>query len=419
MNLDLKKALYNYLMDPKNPLYNFTLGKVYEDMGHTSAAASFYIRTGEFSSEFDGNDLLSYEALLRLALCFEHQGSRVFTTKGILLRAISLMPERPEGYFLLARMYETCKEWQEGYTFAIMGENLKDTEPKEKLITNVEYPGKYGLTFERAITGWWIGLWDESMNIFRKFRDNPNIQWNYSAIAKNNLLNLEGQTLWRASLTYNDSNYEHLKIKFPGAENIEKNYSQCYQDMFVLTMLNGKTNGKYLEIGCADPFVTNNTVLLEKSFGWTGFSIDFEQSEINKYADVRNTKAICADARKINYQELLKDEKDFDYLQVDCDPAIATYNVLLKIPFETHKFAVITFEHDHYFEEKSDVRKKSRKYLESHGYELVAADIAPDNYCSHEDWWVHPDLVDKNIIEKMKNISSKPKRGDKYMLGRI
>ena len=93
--------------------------------------------------------------------------------------------------------------------------------------------------------------------------------------------------------------------------------------------------------------------------------------------------------------------------------------MLLKIPFETRKFAVITFEHDYYFEENSDVRRKSRKYLESHGYELIASNIALDNHNPYEDWWVHPDLVDKTLIEKMKNVSDNPKRADKYMFGRI
>jgi hypothetical protein len=415
MNKNLNDALFNYLMDPKNPSYNFILGKVYEDMGHTAAAASFYIRTGEFATEFDGNELLTYEALLRLALCFEHQGSRVFTTKGILLRAISLMPNRPEAYYLLARMYEYCKEWQESYTFAILGENVKDSE--EKLITNVEYPGKYALTFERAMTAWWIGLWDESMYLFKELIKDPNIQWNFMTVAKNNIANLMS-TIWKSDLIYYNSYYEYLKVKFPGAIDIEKNYSQCYQDMFVLTMLNGKRNGKYLEIGCGDPFDRNNTALLEKLFGWTGISIDFNKSLLDKWLNVRKSKIVLADATKVNYNEILE-PGDYDYLQIDCDPAIITYNVLLKIPFETRKFAVITFEHDHYFEENSDVRRKSRKYFESHGYELIVSNVALDNHNPYEDWWVHPDLVDKTIIEKMKNVSDKPKRADKYMFGRI
>lgn len=420
MNTQLNTALYNYLADPKNPVYNFSLGRVYEDMGHTAAAASFYIRTGEFATEFENNELLTYEALLRLALCFERQGSRVFTTKGILLRAISLMPNRPEAYYLISRLYEMSKDWQESYTFAVMGENLP--EPKEKMISNVDYPGRYALTFERAVTAWWIGLWNESMYLFRQIKKMPNAQWNIATITGNNLINLSEKAAWQDPLTYYDSDYEHLKVKFEDASSIKQNYSQCYQDMFVLTMLNGKKFGRYLEIGCADPFFGNNTALLEKHFNWTGISIDYNQTETDKWPNQRNTthnRVICADATKVDYAQLLEGTKDWDYLQLDCDPPMVTYNTLLRIPFEKHRFAVVTFEHDYYTDEDSDVRKKSRKYLESHGYELVVDNISPNNYNPFEDWWVHPDLVDRSIIEKMKNISEKPKRADKYMMGRI
>jgi len=98
--------LANYIESPKNPMYNFQLGLWYEEQGQTAPAVSFYLRAAEFGN---GN-LLTYESLLRLALCLNRQGSRVFTVKGVLLRAISVMPNRPEGYFLLSRLYEVKKE---------------------------------------------------------------------------------------------------------------------------------------------------------------------------------------------------------------------------------------------------------------------------------------------------------------------
>ena len=413
MNIRLNNALNNYLSDPKNPLYNFTLGKVYEDEGHTAAAASFYIRTGEFASEMKDDRLLAYEALLRLGLCFEHQGSRVFTTKGILLRAISLMPERPEAYYLLARLYENSKDWQEGYTIAVLGEKL--CEPTEKLITNVEYPGKYSLTFERAVIAWSIGLWDESISLFRELKKNNDMKWEFTIATQNNLINLGN--VWKNPLTYYEHMHEHLNLKFPGSSEIERNYSQCYQDMFVLTMLKGKRSGRFLEVGCAGPYYGNNTALLEKNYEWTGFSIDIDQNSVNEFSAARPTNAICADATKVDYRELLKNDNDIDYLQLDCDPPLVTYNVLLRIPFDEHKFAVITFEHDHYNDPDSDIRTKSRKYLESLGYERVVSNIAPDDYNPYEDWWVHPDLVDRKVINKMKNLLENPKRADKYMMG--
>lgn len=417
MQENLRIALSNYISEPKNPLYNFTLGKVYEDAGHTAAAASFYIRTGEFSVEYENNTLLAYEALLRLGICFERQGSRLFTTKGVYLRAISLMPKRPEAYYLLSRTYEIARDWQECYSWACVGENI-DESNLTPLMTNVEYYGKYAFSFEKGVAGWNIGLWDESMSLFRKVKKVTRKEWAIESATENNIRNL-AHTVWKYPITYYEYLHEHLKNKFPGCTDIVHNYSQIYQDMFVLTMLNGKRGGKFLEIGCAGPYFGNNTALLEKSFEWEGTSIDFDSGAIAEFNSKRPTKTICDDATCINYEDLLKNEKDLDYLQLDCDPPLITYQVLLKIPFHKHKFAVITFEHDHYVDENSDIRNKSRKYLESMGYELVVNNIAPDDYNSFEDWWVHPDLVDRKIIEKMKCLSDAPKRGDKYMLNRL
>lgn len=39
---------------------------------------------------------------------------------------------------------------------------------------------------------------------------------------------------------------------------------QALQDEFVLTVLNNKKNGYFLEIGSYDPIIINNTYILEK-----------------------------------------------------------------------------------------------------------------------------------------------------------
>ena len=410
-NVHLNIALMNLIIDPKNPSYNFILAKCYEDLGQTASAASYYLRAAEFSID----DLLSYESLLRLALCLQRQGSRLFTVKGILLRAISLIPTRPEAYFLLSRIYETNKEWQEAYTIATIGEKLVD-DNVNKLRTDVEYPGKYGFTFEKAVVAWWIGLYDESVHLFRQLNKNPYMLDFYTNAVRINLSNF-GITNKKLIL-YDDSLYEQLRMKFTGAIDIKSNYAVYYQDMFVLTMLNGKRNGLFLEIGCGDAFYGNNTALLEKEFGWSGISIDIDENIIDNFKMYRNNKAICYDATKINYKDIL-DKDIYDYLQINCEYAPTSYLALLKIPFETHKFAVITFEHDFYIDEKSEVKEKSRKYLESYGYQLIIGDVSSDKFNSYEDWWVHPDLISNEVINKMKYIKNGVKKADEYMLNKI
>jgi len=408
--MDNNKLLY--VIDyPTDALYNFNLAKEYEDIGQLSSAISFYLRSAEFSY----NELLSYESLLRISLCLEKQGNRVYTLKGILLRAISLLPKRAEAYFILSRISEYNKEWHECYTFASIGETLI-TNSDEKLITDVGYPGHYGFIFEKAVSAWWIGLYDESIHLLRMLNNRIDILPIYSNSIKNNLNNL-GRSYKRPT-KYDKSLYNKLRYKFNGSDNIDCNYSQCYQDMFVLTMLNGKRKGKFLEIGCDDAYFNSNTALLEKEFGWIGISIDIDKNKINKFKQKRSSETICMDALKIDFKTLLKDEI-YDYLQIDCEPASTSFRVLQRIPFETCMFAVITFEHDNYCDEDKSIKEKARKYLQSYGYKIIVNNISEDKYSDFEDWFVHPDLVNNIIIEKMLCISDDTKKCDDYFLQRI
>ena len=402
--MNLQYWLDNYILDPYNPENSFQLGLRYEEQGQTASAAGYFLRSVEFGT--DTNRM--YEALLKIALCFERQTNRVFTLKGTLLRAIALLPKRPEAYFLLARVYERNKDWQECYTLSTIAYDYATDEPNT--ISDVEYPGKYGFIFEKAVTAWWIGLMDESLHLFRVLNKNHKLDYIYKISVQNNLKNLGN---WKSPIKYTKNKYQKLKYKFKNSENLKINYSQCFQDIFILSMLDGKRDGTYLEIGCADPLYGNNTALLEKEYGWTGISIDIDSQWSTKW-EQQNRKCFIENALKINYSELLKNNI-IDYLQIDCDPPSISFEVLQKIPFHTHKFAVITFEHDHYADDTQSIKDKSRKYLQSFGYELVVSNVSPEDYCDYEDWWVHPDLVDRKIINIMKATDDTIKKIDKYI----
>ena len=231
------------------------------------------------------------------------------------------------------------------------------------------------------------------------------------------ILNIEKQQ--QIYTIYNKSNYSNFKQKFQYLEDIEYNYSQCYQDMFVLAMTNGKRNGTYLEIGAGDPYSGNNTALLEKKFAWKGISVELDPNKVDYFKQHRSNSIICSDATKINYVNLL-DGLNFgyniDYLQLDCEPPSITFEVLLSIPFNKYKFGIITYEHDYCVDITKSYRDKSRRYLESQGYELIVTNIAANKTSPFEDWWAHPDLIERSVIDKMKDISEYTKQAKNYML---
>jgi hypothetical protein len=77
--------------------------------------------------------------------------------------------------------------------------------------------------------------------------------------------------------------------------------------------------------------------------------------------------------------------------------------------FDTYKFATITFEHDIYCGNYFDTQTISREIFQNRGYILVFPDVNvywAGKYEPYEDWYVHPDLVDIDLINKIKTNES-------------
>ncbi len=402
------KNLEHFVQNTESPYANFALGQEYEAQGQTGAAISFYLRTAERST----NDLQQYHALLRMALCFERQKTRDDTESVILQKAIALQPKRPEAYFLLARLYEWQKKWHDSYFVASVGCNTADFSAAP-LGTDLQYPGEYALWFQKAVAMWWVGNCDESREMMYHLKVTYRMNEMFATAVDNNLKNLGfpfTHTPYTADLC------KRMRAPWPGFDSLEKNYSQSFQDLFVLAALQGKQNGHYLEVGSAEPFKGNNTALLEKQFGWRGLSIDINQHKVEQFMAERDNWVLCADATKIDYEKIMNNfgmPIVIDYLQLDCDPPETTFEILKRIPFDTHRFAVITFEHDHYC--NATVRDASRKYLRQQGYELVVSDVAYNKLHSYEDWWVHPDLVPSDVIDRLQDTQPGIKYAPDYM----
>ena len=212
----------------------------------------------------------------------------------------------------------------------------------------------------------------------------------------------EGQ--YPNSRRYFKSDYENLKFKFVGSKKIENNYSQSMQDMFVLSILNGKSNGVYVEIGADKPRVINNSYLLESQYNWTGVSFEIEKDKVDYFNSIRKNECICADATKFDYKNLFDEReypKQINYLQLDCDPPQITLECLKKLPLEEYRFSVITFETDLYAGGQ-EVQKEQWEILSSLGYQRVVKNIKNEGN-PYEDWWVDPLVIDEDVWKQFVN----------------
>lgn len=160
--MNLNKALFNYIQDTENAEYNFNLGLEYENLGQTASAISYYLRSADRSI----NTKLAYESLVRMSFCFNMQGNRLYTVKSLLHHAITVLPKRPEAYYLLSRYEEWNKNYYEAYTLSNTALTFCDFD-LDPLKTNVEYPGKYGLIFEKAVSSYWWGKSKECRELFQ------------------------------------------------------------------------------------------------------------------------------------------------------------------------------------------------------------------------------------------------------------
>lgn len=373
--------LKKYIYDP-SPINALSLAIEYEKQDQLASAITYYL----FAAESDDTDL-QYEGLLRTALCYEKEGGRDGTVIDTLHKAMAIRPEKPEAAAELCRVYNNRKRHHEAYSLASIYLN-KGTLKKSLKNCTTEYEPKTSFLFEKAVGAWWIGYTEESRELMYNIYTLDNTR--YKNIAFTNLRSIGYP---RALNQYTRDMYPIMKQKFDGLDKIDENYAQMYQDMFVITELEGKVGGTYLEIGCAAPIMFNNTYLLEKDFDWKGIGLDIEYHHIALSRLHRKNPCINADALKINYVDLLVDmPKTIDYLQVDCEPADVSFDILKKVINESGKiFNTITFEHDSYLF-GNEVRDQCRRFLRSKGYVLTVPDVKFDESATFEDWWTHSSI---------------------------
>lgn len=182
-----------------------------------------------------------------------------------------------------------------------------------------------------------------------------------------------------------------------------------FQDDFVLSLLNHKRGGYFLDVGSAHASHCNNTYYLE-NFDWNGICIEFDSKYNSSYSG-RKCKYLNEDATKISYSNLLIENnfpKEIEYLSLDIDEL--SYNVLQILPFDEYKFKVITIEHDFYLH-GGLYRDKQREILLKNGYMLLCEDVLVEQSGSNppkttvepfEDWWIKSEFFTNELIERVK-----------------
>lgn len=178
--MNIENLVIDLSKDPFNPDLNFDLAEEYLSLNQTASAVSFYLRCAEYSGNANPK---AYTSLLRMAHCFEDQTGREYSVSNCLLQALAYDDTRPEAYFKLSQYHEKAGNWQEAYTFAVVG--LGWAEQSEPLPADLAYYGKYCLLFQRYIAAWWIGRKDESIQGLKSLSEFDMAQMYKDAVAYN------------------------------------------------------------------------------------------------------------------------------------------------------------------------------------------------------------------------------------------
>jgi hypothetical protein len=174
--------LTQFATNVDKPEYNFKAGIYYFEQGHTAPAKSYFLRCAERTDD----KLLAYEALIYGYLCYKEQKIRDETAKSLIMHALCLLPERPEARWLMSVFYEQKQLWMYSYYHAIQGLKYND-QNFEPLKYYKDYPGKIGLLFQKAISGYWWGKNDECKEVFLDLWNNYQLNDIYKQNVRDNL----------------------------------------------------------------------------------------------------------------------------------------------------------------------------------------------------------------------------------------
>jgi FkbM family methyltransferase len=193
--------------------------------------------------------------------------------------------------------------------------------------------------------------------------------------------------------------------------------------LFVLSRLNYKRNGYFVEFGATNGIDLSNTWLLEKEFGWNGILaepakiwhqeleknrhchiecraiwrksneilsfIEMSTAELSTLSSFKNKeshsrKGITYEVETISLLDLLNKYNApqlIDYLSIDTEGS--ELSILNEFDFEHYRFRVITVEHN----SSNQSGKRINRLLVSKGYKQVMQDIS-----AFDDWYILEEL---------------------------
>jgi mannosyltransferase OCH1-like enzyme len=177
----LKSLLLRYINNPHNDYNCFYLAREYEIEGQLALAVSYYLKCCD-NTKYDE---LAYESLIRIGYCLGGMDGRDEKGVSAYEHAISILPDRPEAYYILSLHYSWRNNFKKGYMYSQLAIHNSDIK-NYPLYFETQYKGVNHSLFQKAYTGSKIGRITESIEIYEDLL-NKDIDDNLRNIINNNL----------------------------------------------------------------------------------------------------------------------------------------------------------------------------------------------------------------------------------------
>ena len=206
---------------------------------------------------------------------------------------------------------------------------------------------------------------------------------------------------------------------------LPRSKAQLRQDLFVLSQLDFRRDGWFVEFGAADGLKGSNTWLLENDYGWTGIvaepartwhealvrnrrcrvdarcvwsvsdaTLTFNEAPEAYYSTIDRFSAVDMHEEKrregrsyqvptVSLMDLLREHgapDTIDYLSIDTEGS--EFEILSRFDFQRYRFKVVTCEHN-----MTSMRESLHRLFTANGYVRVLESIS-----LVDDWYVSEDV---------------------------
>jgi glycosyltransferase involved in cell wall biosynthesis len=166
--------------EPNNARYAFYLAQSYKDSGDLDNALKYYTKRTEMGGWVEE----IFYSLTQIGVLQRALDKPAELISATLTKAYHYRPTRVEPLYYLAEYYRMQENYAQGYLIASIAARIPVTKD---LLFIQKWMYDWGISLELSICAYWIGKYEESLQISHRILANPNIPQNVRECVERNV----------------------------------------------------------------------------------------------------------------------------------------------------------------------------------------------------------------------------------------